>query len=107
RGAGCGLEAWWSADGLPYCKRAESWGGGANPFRGGGGPLATRRSRYKDPLVQAYFAAAEGAGFPKTDDYNGAQQEGFGAWQCTLRDPPPATPPPPHLYPPLAPNHLP
>src|SRR5262249_15962181 len=106
RGAGCGLEAWWSADGLPYCKRAESWGGGANPFRGGGGPLATRKSRYKDPLVQAYFAAAADAGFPKTDDYNGAQQEGFGAWQCTIRDGRRASAARAYLYPALTRRNL-
>ena len=26
------------------------------------------------------------AGFPATDDYNGAQQEGFGRWQATIRE---------------------
>src|SRR5215470_9510386 len=106
RWADSGLAAWSFAHVLPYFKRAESWEGGANTFRGGGGPLATRRSRYKDPLVQAYFAAAEGAGFPKTDDYNGAQQEGFGAWQCTISDGRRASTARAYLYPVLTRKNL-
>ena len=62
RWASFGLDDWSFAHVLPYFKRAESWEGGANTFRGGAGPLATRKSRYEDPLVQAYFAAAEAAG---------------------------------------------
>ncbi len=53
---------------------------------GGNGPLTTQYSRFKDPLVEAYFAAGAAAGYPTTSDYNGAQQEGFAVWQCTIRD---------------------
>jgi choline dehydrogenase-like flavoprotein len=35
---------------------------------------------------QAYLAAGEMAGHPMTEDYNGAQQEGFGRSQQTIRD---------------------
>src|SRR5215472_5546333 len=52
---------------------------------GGDGPLTTRLSRYRDSLVEAYLAAGEGAGHPVTEDYNGAQQEGFGRSQQTIR----------------------
>jgi choline dehydrogenase-like flavoprotein len=35
----------------------------------------------------AMFAdAGAAAGSPATEDYNGAQQEGFGRWQATIRD---------------------
>ena len=44
------------------------------------------RSRYADPLVEAFAAAGAAAGHPTTEDYNGAQQEGFGRWQQTIRD---------------------
>src|SRR5438270_274168 len=54
--------------------------------RGGEGPLTTVRARYQDPLVEAYAAAGEAAGYKTTEDYNGAQQEGFGRWQATIRD---------------------
>ena len=43
-------------------------------------------SRFRDPLIDAYFAAAADAGHPKTDDYNGAQQEGFAVLQATIRN---------------------
>src|SRR5215472_8774456 len=86
RWARSGLPDWSFANLLPYFKRQESWEGGADAYRGGSGPLTTRRSRYADPLVDALFAAGVSAGYAQTNDYNGAQQEGFGVWQCTIRD---------------------
>jgi 4-pyridoxate dehydrogenase len=86
RWAVAGLPQWSYAHVLPYFRRQESWEGGASEYRGGGGPLTTVRSRYADPLVEAYAAAGLAAGHPATDDYNGAQQEGFGRWQATIRD---------------------
>jgi choline dehydrogenase/4-pyridoxate dehydrogenase len=84
RWAASGLTDWSFADVLPYFKRQESWEGGADAYRGGSGPLTTRYSRYVDPLVDAYFAAGARAGYPKTDDYNGANQEGFAVSQSTI-----------------------
>jgi choline dehydrogenase/4-pyridoxate dehydrogenase len=86
RWADAGLPHWSYAHVLPYFRRQESWEGGAGPYRGGDGPLTTVRSRYADPLVEAYAAAGAAAGHPTTDDYNGARQEGFGRWQATIRD---------------------
>jgi choline dehydrogenase/4-pyridoxate dehydrogenase len=86
RWAAEGLTAWSYAHVLPYFRRQESWEGGASAYRGGDGPLTTRVTRYRDPLVDAYLAAAEEAGHPMTEDYNGAQQEGFGRSQQTIRD---------------------
>jgi choline dehydrogenase/4-pyridoxate dehydrogenase len=86
RWAETGLTTWSYANVLPYFRRQESWEGGASTYRGGDGPLTTRLTRYTDPLVEAYRAAGEAAGHPLTDDYNGAQQEGFGRSQQTIRD---------------------
>ncbi len=86
RWAVSGLSGWSFADVLPYFKRQESWEGGADAYRGGAGPLTTRYSRFDDPLVEAYFAAGAAAGYQRTSDYNGVQQEGFAVWQCTIRD---------------------
>jgi choline dehydrogenase-like flavoprotein len=58
----------------------------ADSHRGSDGPLTTRWSRYPDPLSGAFVDAGIASGFPATDDYNGAQQEGFGRWQATIRD---------------------
>lgn len=84
RWAAAGLSGWSYADALPYFRRAESWGGEANEYRGSGGLLATCASSYADPLVEAGLDAAASAGFPMTDDYNGAQQEGFARLQTTI-----------------------
>jgi 4-pyridoxate dehydrogenase len=73
RWANAGLSAWSYAHVLPYFRRQETWEGGASAYRGGDGPLTTRATRYRDPLVEAYLAASEGAGYPLTADYNGAQ----------------------------------
>ena len=86
RWAAAGLPHWSYAHVLPYFRRQESWEGGADEYRGGGGPLTTTWSRYQDPLIEAYAASGEAAGYPRTDDYNGARQEGFGRWQATIRD---------------------
>jgi choline dehydrogenase-like flavoprotein len=86
RWAASGLPSWSFAQVLPYFKRQETWEGGANDYRGGSGPLSTQYSRYADPLVEAYLQAGKQAGHPATDDYNGAQQEGFALGQLTVRN---------------------
>jgi len=85
RWASRGLPGWSYAGVLPYFRRQESWEGGASQFRGGDGPLATRKARYQDPLVDAYLAGAAEMGYAHNDDYNGAQQDGFGRMQMTIR----------------------
>ena len=70
----------------PYQKRAESWEDGENEYRGGSGPLAVRRTKIIEPLYQAYIDAGLAAGHPYTEDYNGAEQHGFGWAQWTIRD---------------------
>ena len=86
RWAAAGLEGWSFADALPYFRRTESWEGGASAWRGGAGPVAVRENRYADPLFDAFLEGATSAGHPLTADYNGAQQEGFGRIQCSIRD---------------------
>jgi choline dehydrogenase/4-pyridoxate dehydrogenase len=86
RWAAEGLTTWSYAYVLPYFRRQEAWEGGDSTYRGGGGPLSTRLSRYRDPLVEAYLASGQMAGHPLTEDYNGAQQEGFGRSQQTIRN---------------------
>jgi 4-pyridoxate dehydrogenase len=81
-----GLWQWSYAHVLPYFRRQESWEGGASEYRGGDGPLTTRRSRFADPLVEAFAEAGVAAGHPATEDYNGVRQEGFGRTQQTIRN---------------------
>ena len=80
----------WPAGPMPMCCpiSAGRRAGRAAPthYRGGDGPLTTQPLAFADPLVEAYAAAGAAAGHPSTDDYNGAQQEGFGRWQMTIRN---------------------
>jgi len=81
-----GLAGWSFKDCLPYFKRSESWQGGEDDYRGGSGPMATcgGNNMRLNPLYQAFIEAGHEAGYPKTDDYNGEQQEGFGAMHMTV-----------------------
>ena len=86
RWASRGLPGWSYEEVLPYFRKQESWEGGASHYRGGNGPLATRKARYQDPLVEAYLAGAQDMGYVLNDDYNGAEQDGFSRMQMTIRD---------------------
>jgi choline dehydrogenase/4-pyridoxate dehydrogenase len=86
RWAASGLTHWSYAHALPYFRKQESWEDGASEYRGGDGPLATRRSRYADRLFDAWLEAGVAAGHPVTADYNGVDQHGFARMQCTIRD---------------------
>src|SRR5262245_49737592 len=86
RWAANGASGWSYSEVLPYFRRQESWQDGASFYRGGHGPLATRKSRYEDPLVDAYIEAAVQAGHPYNDDYNAAQQDGISRMQMTIRN---------------------
>ncbi len=86
RWAAMGLPGWSFPEVLPYFRRQEAWEGGADPHRGGDGPLATRFCRLPDPLGEAFLEAASAAGHPITPDYNGPIHEGFGRWQMTVRN---------------------
>ncbi len=80
-----GATGWGFADVLPYFKRMEDWhGGAASEWRGQGGPLHVSRGARDNPLFDAFIEAGRQAGYPVTEDYNGAQQEGFGAMEATI-----------------------
>jgi choline dehydrogenase-like flavoprotein len=86
RWAAAGLPSWSYAHALPYFRKQESWEGGASAYRGDNGPLSTVFSTFQDSLVDAYVAASQATGLPWTDDLNGAQQEGIGRNQNTIRN---------------------
>jgi len=80
-----GADGWGFADVLPYFKRMETWHGGSNSqWRGTDGPLHVTRGARDNPLVKAFVEAGRQAGYPVTEDYNGHQQEGFGAFEMTV-----------------------
>lgn len=71
------MEHWDYAHCLPYFKRMETCLEGADEYRGTSGPLLLERGEAQNPLFQAFFDAAQQAGYPLTDDVNGYRQEGF------------------------------
>ncbi|MEO9653627.1 choline dehydrogenase [Marinomonas sp.] len=83
-----GAQGWDYQSCLPYFKKAESWKGGADTYRGGDGPLSTNNGNDMsyNPLYQAFIDAGEEAGYRKTDDYNGYCQEGFGPMHMTVKN---------------------
>ena len=81
-----GASGWGHRDVLPYFKRAETYSEGADAWRGGEGPLFTRRGDRRNPLYAAFVEAGREAGYKLNDDLNGADQEGFGALDMTVHD---------------------
>ncbi|MEX2649363.1 MAG: choline dehydrogenase [Alphaproteobacteria bacterium] len=80
-----GNAGWGYDDVLPYFKRSEDQARGADAFHGTGGPLAVSDQSEPHPLCEAFIAAADQAGIPRNDDFNGAVQEGAGYFQTTSR----------------------
>ena len=79
-----GASGWGYQDVLPYFRRAERRAEGSDEYRGGEGPLETRRGLLTNPLHAAWLAAGREAGYPLTADMNGFQQEGFGYMDMTV-----------------------
>jgi choline dehydrogenase len=80
-----GLEDWSYLDCLPYFRKAETRDIGANPYHGGDGPVSvTTPKNGNNPLFHAMVEAGVQAGYPRTDDLNGYQQEGFGPMDRTV-----------------------
>jgi choline dehydrogenase len=77
----------WSYDDvLPYFRRAENQERGADEHHGAGGPLDVTDLRAHHELHDAFMAAAEEAGYRRNDDFNGAEQDGVGPLQLTVRN---------------------
>ncbi len=80
-----GADGWSYADVLPYFQKAETSSRGEDSYRGNSGPLHTTMGPLKNPLYQAFMDAGEEAGYSRTEDPNGFQQEGFGPMEMTVR----------------------
>jgi len=79
-----GLENWSYLDCLPYFKKAETRDIGADDYHGASGPLSvTTPKAGNNPLFKAMVDAGVEAGYPRTEDLNGFQQEGFGPMDRT------------------------
>lgn len=79
-----GCPGWTYAEVLPYFRRAETFAGGEDAYRGGAGPLNTQPGRVENPLFQAFIEAGIEAGYNRTSDINGYCREGFGRMDQTI-----------------------
>ncbi|MCZ8283568.1 MAG: choline dehydrogenase [Aquidulcibacter sp.] len=81
-----GLKGWSFSEVLPYFKRSETLETGGDAFHGSTGPLHVSWGKSTNPLYHALVQSAVQAGHKKSDDFNGYDQEGFGAYQLTVKD---------------------
>jgi choline dehydrogenase len=95
RGVAADYDRWAEASGdprwswrevLPWFLRSEDNTRGASTLHGTGGPLGVADLRHHNVLSAALIDAAQSAGFPRNDDFNGEQQAGFGLYQVTQRN---------------------
>src|SRR5258706_9391539 len=73
-----GAKGWAFKDVLPIYKAQEDWEGGANTWRGTGGPVHVRRPKHPHPTAPAFVEAAREMGMPILEDMNGPCRPGAG-----------------------------
>jgi choline dehydrogenase len=73
-----GASGWSFKDVLPTFKAQEDWEGGANEWRGAGGPIHVRKAGTPHPTAPAFLEAARQMGFAVVDDMNGPMRPGAG-----------------------------
>ena len=84
-----GCAGWSYADVLPWFRKMENFepaDGNPDAFHGVGGPLNVAKARYMNPLMDAFVEAGQQAGYGRTPDFNGAQQEGVGYYHVMQKD---------------------
>ncbi len=82
-----GAKDWGYRHCLPYFRKADDWTFESDEYRSQDGPLAVNNgNNMQNPLYRAFIDAGEQAGYMKTEDYNGRQQEGFGPMHMTVKD---------------------
>jgi choline dehydrogenase len=79
--AALGNAGWGYDEVLPYFIKSEGNQRGANPLHGGDGPLKVSDIGERHELIEAFIGGAQQIGVPRTDDFNGARQEGAGYFQ--------------------------
>jgi choline dehydrogenase len=81
-----GNEGWGYDDILPFFKKAEDQERGSDDYHGSGGPLTVSDIRDRREICDAFMEAAQQAGIPRNNDFNGIDQEGVGNFQTTSRN---------------------
>jgi choline dehydrogenase len=80
-----GATGWSYAEVLPYFKRSENNDRLRDEYHGQGGELNVSDAMWTSSLSPRFADSAKAAGLRPTDDFNGAEQEGVGAFQLTQK----------------------
>ena len=83
--AALGNPGWAFADVLPYFRKSQMHHRGANEFHGGEGELYVGQIE-AHAATHAFIEAGQKAGHRYNADFNGAEQEGVGQYDVTIRD---------------------
>ena len=86
RWAAAGNKGWSFKDVLPYFKKSEHRESGANEFHAQGGELNVAPAKDPSSINKLFMQAAANQGYPLNDDFNGAEQEGFGMFEVTQKN---------------------
>lgn len=84
--ASLGNKGWSYKEVLPLFKRGEDNVRGANEFHGVGGGLRVINSPAESEIYDRFVNAGVEVGHPRCEDFNGADQHGFGRFQATIND---------------------
>jgi choline dehydrogenase len=84
--AAAGADGWAWRDVLPYFRKSENHEAGADDFHAVGGELNVARQRDPHPVNEAWLEAAGSLQFPRSADFNGAEQDGFGYWEVNQKN---------------------
>jgi choline dehydrogenase len=85
--AAAGNPGWSFSDVLPYFKKLEDHPFGDPEYHGASGPVGVSDvSAWVHPLCHTFLEACDSLSIPRTPDFNGAQSEGSGLWEVTIRD---------------------
>jgi choline dehydrogenase len=84
--AAAGNKGWSYQEVLPYFKKSEHNERGGCDFHGSGGELHVRDAQSGLALFDMWVEAGVKAGMPRNSDFNGAEQEGVGLFQVTIKD---------------------
>jgi len=71
---------------LPILKKIEDYQGGADEYRGVGGPLHVELPQHPNPIATAFLDAARDVGLPVVEDHNGPQMEGASYFNLTIKN---------------------
>lgn len=78
-----GCVGWAWNDVLPYFRRSENNERGEDDLHGVSGPLHVSNQKSPRPVTAAFIQAANERQIRSNSDFNGAEQEGVGYYQCT------------------------